>query len=119
MEWLFVVLWSAGGHLFLGWLVGGGVALCWAGLGGWGLGFSRLSEGGGLWAVSKVGSLEHSPCLQRFILLVSFRDTLLVVSILDIVYDCHLFAICNRFCSPEWVKNHGFHKDQQSMIIFY
>ena len=28
--------------------------------------------------------------LLRFILLVSFNDTLLVVSILDIVYDCHL-----------------------------
>ena len=28
--------------------------------------------------------------LSRFILLVSFSDTLLVVSILDILYDCYL-----------------------------
>ena len=31
-----------------------------------------------------------TPRLPRFILLVSFSETLLVVSILDIVYDCHL-----------------------------
>ena len=31
-----------------------------------------------------------APRLPRFILLVSFSGTLLVVSILDIVYDCHL-----------------------------
>ena len=40
-------------------------------------------EGGGLWAVSKVES-------SGFILLVSFIDTLLAVSILDMFYDCHL-----------------------------
>ena len=45
------------------------------------------------------------PCLPSFILLGSFRDTLLVVSILDIVYDSHsMIAICRRFCSPEGVK---------------
>ena len=91
------------------------VGLDWV-VGGWPFPGCR---GGGLWAVSKTGSSARAPCLQRFILLVSFRDTLLVVSILDIVYDCHLFAICSRFCSPEWVKDHGFHKDEQSMIIFY
>ena len=32
----------------------------------------------------------RAPCLPRFILLGSFSDTLLVVSILDIVCDCHL-----------------------------
>ena len=32
---------------------------------------------------------KSMPCLPRLILLVSFSDTLLVVSILDIVYDCH------------------------------
>ena len=31
-----------------------------------------------------------TPRLLRFILLVSFSDALLVVSILDKVYDCHL-----------------------------
>ena len=31
--------------------------------------------------------------LPRLILLVSFSDTLLVVSILDIVYDCHLWPL--------------------------
>ena len=38
---------------------------------------------GGLWAMSKVES-------SGFILLVSFIDTLLAVSILDMFYDCHL-----------------------------
>ena len=46
--------------------------------------------GRGLWAVSKVESLARIPCLPRFIRLASFSDTLLVVSILDTVYDCHL-----------------------------
>ena len=32
--------------------------------------------------------------------LVSFSDTLLVVSVLDIVYDCYLWLLC----SPERVK---------------
>ena len=32
----------------------------------------------------------HAPSLRRFILLVSFSDTFLVVSILDIAYDYHL-----------------------------
>ena len=39
----------------------------------------------------------RAPRLPRFILLVSFSDTLLVVSILDMV------AMCDRFCSPEGV----------------
>ena len=43
----------------------------------------------------------HEPCLPRFILLVSFSDTLLVASILDIVLRCYL---CGCFCSPERVK---------------
>ena len=45
---------------------------------------------GGLWAVSNVESSVRAPRIPRFILLGSFSDTLLVVSILDIVYDCHL-----------------------------
>ena len=32
----------------------------------------------------------HAPCLPKFNLLGGFSDTLLVVSILGIVYDCHL-----------------------------
>ena len=40
--------------------------------------------GGGLWAVSKVESSTRVPCLLKFILLVNFSDTLLVVSISDI-----------------------------------
>ena len=43
-----------------------------------------------LWAVSKVESSARALRLSRFILLGGFTDTLLVVSILDIVYDCHL-----------------------------
>ena len=61
-------------------------SLVLSGLWGWG-------GGGGLWAVSKVESLARAPRLLRFTLLVSFSDTLLVVSILDIVYDCHLRAL--------------------------
>ena len=43
---------------------------------------------GGLWAVSKLGVC--APHLPKFIQLVSLSDTLLVVSILNIVYDCRL-----------------------------
>ena len=50
--------------------------------------------GGTLWAVSKIESSVRAPHLLRFILLGSFSDTLLVVSILDI-FD---------FCSPEGFK---------------
>ena len=46
--------------------------------------------GGSLWVVSKVKSLGRPPPLPRFIQLGSFSDTLLVASILEIVYDCHL-----------------------------
>ena len=46
--------------------------------------------GGGLWVVPKVESLARAPLLRRFTLLGSFSDTLLVVSILDIVHDCNL-----------------------------
>ena len=46
--------------------------------------------GEGLWAVSKVDNSARAPRLPRFILLKSFSDTLLVVSILDRVFDCHL-----------------------------
>ena len=34
-----------------------------------------------------------APRLPRFILLASFSSTLFAVSILDIVYDCHLYAV--------------------------
>ena len=43
---------------------------------------------GGLWTVSKLGVC--APLLPKFIHLVSLNDTLLVVSILNIVYDCCL-----------------------------
>ena len=50
------------------------------------LAFSGLwGEDGGLWIVSRIESSLHALCLPdlpRFILLVSFSDTLLVVSIL-------------------------------------
>ena len=41
--------------------------------------------------------------LLRLMVLASFSDTLLVVSVLDIVYD--MIAICGHFCSPEGVIN--------------
>ena len=56
------------------------VCVCVCGVGG----------GEGLWAVSKVDNSARAPRLPRFILLKSFSDTLLVVSILDRVFDCHL-----------------------------
>ena len=46
--------------------------------------------GGGMCIVPKVESSARAPRLPRFILLVSLSDTLLVVSILEIVYNCHL-----------------------------
>ena len=46
----------------------------------------------------KVESLVRAPRLPRFILPGSFIDTLLVVSILDMI------AICSKFCSSEGVN---------------
>ena len=59
-----------------------GVALC----GRWG------GRGGGGFMVSAQGSElgARTPTLPKFSLLGSFSDTSLVVSILYIVYDCHL-----------------------------
>ena len=45
---------------------------------------------GDLWAVSKVKTSPRAPRSPKFILLESFSNILLVVSILGIVYDCHL-----------------------------
>ena len=56
------------------------LALSWLCMGG----------GGGLWALSKVVNSVFTPGLPRCIPMVNFSDTLLVVLILDIVYDCHL-----------------------------
>ena len=55
---------------------------------GLGIALSGVCAGWGLWAVSKIERARASS--PRFILLASFSDTLLVVSILDIVYHCHL-----------------------------
>ena len=52
-----------------------------------------VGEGGGLWALSKVETSARAAHLPRATLLVNFSDTLLVVSILDIVYDCHLWLL--------------------------
>ena len=68
---------------------------------------------GGLWTASKVEVLAYVSRLPRFILLVSFSDTLLVVSILDIAcpskhttsiqrrVSTGMIAICGRFYGPE------------------
>ena len=48
---------------------------------------------GALRVVSKADSTMRAPHLSRFILLVSLNYTLLVVSILDIVYYCHLWPL--------------------------
>ena len=48
--------------------------------------------GGGAYGLCPETKYQHlgAPRLPRFILLGSFSDTLLVVSILDMIYDCHL-----------------------------
>ena len=66
-----------------GWCINNGFFLAWV---------SPFRAVGSIWAVSKVESLPRAcaPCHPKRILLGSFSDTLLVVSILDIIYDCHL-----------------------------
>ena len=51
-----------------------------------------LDEGGGACGLCSRSRArrEHAPRFPRFILIGSFSDTLLVVSILDMAYDCHL-----------------------------
>ena len=56
----------------------------------------------GLWFSGFRGFVSMS-VLLRLMVLASFSDTLLVVSVLDIVYD--MIAICGHFCSPEGVIN--------------
>ena len=86
--WSVIAIWVA--FAVLGWLLVvpvGPIGPYWPGGGP----FRAVGGGGGgLWAVSKVGSSARAPRLPRFIQLVSFIDTLLVVWTLDIVYDCHL-----------------------------
>ena len=91
--YLFICGWSA---LMRGVISSGGSGRCsgpWCG-GGSGLGSPCLCRwpGGGLWAVSKVErtARTRTPRFPRFILLASFSDTLLMVSIIEIVYDCYL-----------------------------
>ena len=71
-----------------GFMVGG--MACWGGLfglGGWG-------SGGWLGGCAQSQEVDaRVPRHSRFILLGKFNDTLLVVLILDIVYDCHLLPL--------------------------
>ena len=70
------------------------MCLCWPGDNSFHIaGGEGMAGGGGdcsLQAVPKVESSARAPRLPRFIQLVSFSVTLLVISILDIVYECHL-----------------------------
>ena len=64
----------------------GPMALCWPVMP-----LSRLWGRGACGLCQKLRARRvGAPRLPKFILLVSLSDTLLVVSILDIVYDCHL-----------------------------
>ena len=63
--------------------------------------FGPLGLWGGLWAVSKVESSEDASSFPRFILLGSFSDTLLVVSILDILLFLGSFAVLKGFSNIE------------------
>ena len=74
---------------------------CFCGPGAPGWPFPGWGGGGLVGYVQNRDLGAHEPCLPRFILLVSFSDTLLVASILDIVLRCYL---CGCFCSPEKVK---------------
>ena len=70
--------------LVLGFSLVGVVGVGWGGVGCGGVGV-------GLCGVrSRELGAGCAPHLPRFILLVSFSDTLLVVAILGIVYDCRL-----------------------------
>ena len=44
----------------------------------------------------------HASCLPRFILLVSFSNTSLVILILDVVYDCHLRSLLRSWMVYWW-----------------
>ena len=86
--WSVIAIWGrfCGPGVVVGGSCGGCVSLL-----AWGWPFPGWAgRWGGLWAVSKVESSARAPRLPRFIQLVSFIDTLLVVWTLDIVYDCHL-----------------------------
>ena len=54
-----------------------------------------VSRGRESFGLSLKSGARHAPapCFPRFLLLVSFRDTFLVVSISDIVNDCHLWPL--------------------------
>ena len=58
----------------------GTMGLCWSGYNPFRLCVCAWGREG-LWAVSKVGGLVRASRLPRFILLVSFSDTLLVIAI--------------------------------------
>ena len=90
----------------VGWCLPASLSSAGGGCGGGPLGGSRRGYGSFLawgWPFSgRAGACGMYPKsrgrrarLPRFIILVSFSDTLLVVSILD---------ICGRFCSPEGIK---------------
>ena len=91
--YLFICGWSA---LMRGVISSGGSGRCsgpWCGgARAWVPVPVSLARGGGLWAVSKVErtARTRTPRFPRFILLASFSDTLLMVSIIEIVYDCYL-----------------------------
>ena len=63
-------------------LVGGGILI--------GLGVALSGLSGGLVVVSGIEGLAGAPRLLGFILLLGCSGALLVVSALDVVWDCHL-----------------------------
>ena len=98
ISWWWMAFCTGGGGLFICW--GASVALClWFRFCAWfviAVGGPFFGPGGCcywvLWELCVLFGRELGasvPPLPRFILLQSFSDTLLVVSILDVVYDCH------------------------------
>ena len=53
-------------------------------------GLQGVGGGGCLCPISRLGCVQYRELGARARMALSFSDTLLVVSILDIVYDCHL-----------------------------
>ena len=98
----------AGLYLLFGCILRG-VLPWWGAVGAHGVRFGAFRAVGvvrGLWALAKVKTSVRAPRLPRFILLVNFNDTLLVVSILDSLWLLFVvaFAVLKWLILPYWYR---------------